>query len=62
MTLADLQSSGDNPNIERLARTLDQVIVKGRKIISRYLDIFYILLIFSVDQKDEVYRRHGRGH
>ena len=58
MTLADLQSSGDNPNIERLARTLDQVIVKGGKVIN----IFYFLLIFSVDQKDEVYRRHGRGH
>ena len=58
MTLADLQSSGDNPNIERLARTLDQVIVKGGKVI----DIFYFLLIFSVDQKDEVHRRHGRGH
>ena len=58
MTLADLQSSGDNPNIERLARTLDQVIVKGGKVI----DIFYLLLIFSVDQKDEMYRRHGRGH
>ena len=58
MTLADLQSSGDNPNIERLARTLDQVIVKGGKVI----DIFYLLLIFSVDQKDEVYRRHGRGY
>ena len=58
MTLADLQSSGDNPNIERLARTLDQVIVKGGKVI----DIFYFLLIFSVDQKDEVHRRHGRGY
>ena len=58
MTLADLQSSGDNPNIERLARTLDQVIVKGGKVI----DIFYFLLIFPVDQKDEVYRRHGRGY
>ena len=58
MTLADLQSSSDNPNIERLARTLDQVIVKGEKVI----DIFYFLLIFSVDQKDEVYRRHGRGY
>ena len=58
MTLADLQSSGDNPNIERLARTLDQVNIKGGKVI----DIFYLLLIFSVDQKDEVYRRHGRGY
>ena len=58
MTLADLQSSGDNPNIERLARTLDQVIVKGGKVIN----IFYFLLIFSVDQKDEMYGRHGRGY
>ena len=58
MTLSDLKSSGDNPNIERLARTLDQVIVKGGKVIN----IFYFLLIFSVDQKDEMYGRHGRGY
>ena len=61
MTLADLQSSGDNPNIERLARTLDQVIVKNVKG-GKVINIFYFLLIFSVDQKDEMYGRHGRGY